>query len=42
MKNNSDVTRNPQTPFYSSYVLVHLTNVVLGNGSLKRTIYSYI
>ena len=32
----------PRTSALQSYVHVHLTNVLIGNGSLKRTIYCYI
>ena len=32
----------PTNPVLQVYILVHLTNVLIGNGSLKRTIYGYI
>ena len=32
----------PTNPVLQVYILVHLTNVLVGNGSLKRTIYGYI
>ena len=31
----------PTTPVLQAYVRVHLTNVLIPNGSLKRTIYCY-
>jgi len=32
----------PTTPVIQAYVCVHLTNVLIDNVSLKRTIYCYI
>jgi len=41
MQDNSGMTRT-HNPVLQAYVRVHLTNVLIGNGSLKRTIYCYI
>ena len=40
--NNSDITPTNNARFTSSTGRVHLTNVLIENGSLKRTIYCYI
>ena len=36
MQNNSDMTRTHTNAFLQAYVRVHLTNVLIGTGSLKR------